>query len=194
MIKRKLVCGVGINDSKYVTYRKVGDIAYKCPFYSKWSAMIERCYSPASRIARPAYNDCTVCDEWLLFSNFKEWMIEQDWKDKELDKDIISQGNKIYSPENCLFVTARVNKLLNKCAAARGKYKLGVSYCKREGKFISRCSDGGENTTHIGYFDNEDDAHEAYKTFKYKVIAKVAEDQDEPLRTALLNYKIKEVK
>lgn len=38
-------------------------------------------------------------EEWLLFSNFKSWMEQQE--EKVLDKDLLHTHNKIYT--NCLF-------------------------------------------------------------------------------------------
>ena len=58
---------------------------------------------------RPAYKDVVVRQEWLTFSNFKRWMEKQDWEGKQLDKDIIVLGNKVYSPETCAFVLGVTN-------------------------------------------------------------------------------------
>lgn len=187
----RLVFGVGINDSDYVTSYVVNGKRGSCPFYIKWTSMIERCYSSKWHEAHPTYKGCTVCDDWLSFSWFKCWMENQDWQGKQLDKDILIQGNKIYSPGTCLFVESNINSLFIDCKANRGKYKIGVSFHKHHKKFVSKCRDGNGVSVHIGYFSNEEDAHEAYKVFKYKLIAEIAEKQTEPLRTALLNYKIR---
>lgn len=97
---KKLVCGVGINDSEYPTSlfgveegsRK---LLWRCPYYTTWHNMISRVYSGHKNCS--AYHDVVVCEEWLLFSNFKSWMETQDWEGKELDKDIFGDG-KLYSP------------------------------------------------------------------------------------------------
>ena len=47
-----------------------------------------------------------------------------------LDKDILIKGNKIYSPNTCIFVPKRINTLFIKCDKARGNLPIGVS--KRE--------------------------------------------------------------
>lgn len=186
--KERLVCGIGINDADYFTQTRIEGKQTKCPFYETWSSMLKRCYSKKSLVYKPTYKDCTVCEEWLIFSAFKAWMEKQDWKGKSLDKDIMVQGNKIYSPENCIFVTADINKLFVKNDARRGLYKLGVSFHKRDKVFSANCSVNSKST-HIGYYSTEDEAYEAYKLFKTNLIREIANEQtDERLKNAMLNY------
>ena len=119
---KKLVYGVGINDADYATQIKktIGyengkqkqKLIWSCHFYEKWKSMLERCYSERFKIKFPTYKDCTVCEEWLTFSNFKSWMEEQDWQGKELDKDLLVVGNKIYSPQTCCFLTKMINTFI----------------------------------------------------------------------------------
>ena len=182
-VKNKLVLGVGVNDADYLTSSKIKGKVYECPFYRRWSAMLGRCYSKSYQKNQMSYVGCTVCNEWLTFSSFKSWMIKQDWKGRHLDKDILTQGNKIYSPEFCLFVSSKVNTIFSNRAASRGDYPLGVSMHHGTGKYHAKCS-----TTHLGLFDNALLAHKAYKVAKYKMIADLANRQPEPLKTAMLNY------
>jgi len=186
---RKPLHGVGINDADYLTQPIINGKRIRCLFYRAWHNMLNRCYNAKYKIKRPTYNGCTVCDEWLLFSSFKAWMIKQDWKGKALDKDILIQGNKIYSPETCVFVTQEINALLTNSKASRGNYPQGVSFDKKTGKYKANCYVNGKSN-HIVYSDTPEAASEAYKAFKYKVIAKIANEQSEPLKSALLNYKI----
>ncbi len=185
---RSLVHGVGINDVDYITNPEAGNAKATCPFYRVWSVMINRCYSKKFHERHPTYKDCTVCDEWLFLSKFKVWMEKQDWQGNDLDKDILSQGNKIYSPKNCIFVAHRVNTLFNSCGRSRGKLPQGV-HLRRSGKYEVRCHKEGKRV-YLGTYDTPELAFAVYKDFKYKVIAEIAEDQIEPLRSALLNYKI----
>jgi len=41
-------------------------------------------------------------------------MERQDWEGKHLDKDILIPGNKIYSPDRCIFVSSLINLLIDK--------------------------------------------------------------------------------
>lgn len=186
---KKLVFGVGVNDADYNISAIVNGKKQDCPFYRKWTGMMERCYSSKWHEKHPTYKDCTVCDDWISFSWFKCWMENQDWQGKQLDKDILIQGNKIYSPGTCLFVESNINSLFINCKESSGLYPLGVSLCKRSNKFIANITRFGKKH-YIGLFDTADEASYEYLKEKRKHINKIAEQQIEPLRTALLNYKI----
>ena len=186
---KKLVGGIGVNDADYVVSHTTNGERVVCPFYRVWSNMLIRCNKKKFQQLHPTYIDCTVADEWLIFSVFRSWLITKDWEGKSLDKDILIQGNKFYSPLTCIFVSDSINKLLLIKGAKRGEQPLGVTYYKPYGKYLSRCSVYGK-IKHIGYYDLQSQASEAYKEVKYKHIAEIANQQSEPLRTALLNYVI----
>lgn len=188
-MRTKLIHGVGINDADYSVNKIVNGKAVICPYYQRWCSALTRCYSEKYHKQQPTYIDCTMCDEWLLFSNFKSWMEKQDWQGKELDKDILIQGNKIYKPEACIFVDKYINTLLSVKKSNSGDLPLGVGIHKGTSKFKSEYSIKGKSKK-LGVFDTQDEAHDAYKEAKYKLIAEAASNQVEPLRSALLNYKI----
>jgi len=80
--------------------------------YNIWTGILERVYCPLFDIKRPTYRGCTVCEEWHNFQNFAKWYEDnypKDGLDYHLDKDIKIDGNKLYSPETCLFVSQRDN-------------------------------------------------------------------------------------
>ena len=87
--------------------------SYKC-----WNSMLKRCYSAKYQEKYPTYKDCRVCDKWLYYSNFKKWYdtnyYEINNKTSQLDKDILIKGNKMYSPDTCVFVPQFINKLFIK--------------------------------------------------------------------------------
>lgn len=141
---KKLICGVGINDADYVIHiekvytengKNVRKVLWSCLFYRTWFRMIERGYSQNKKANYPTYKDVTVCEEWLRFSIFKDWMEKQDFKGKQLDKDLLILGNKGYRPEACIFVSRQVNLFLTESGAIRGKYKIGVTRSRDIGKF-----------------------------------------------------------
>ena len=195
----RLVCGVGINDAGYVTQVKEtvsyldGKLKQKlvwiCPFYQTWKSMIERGYSEKIKLERPTYKDVTVCEEWHLFSVFKSWMESQNWEGNQLDKDLLIPGNKVYNQETCVFVSRQVNLFLTDSTAARGEYKIGVSWNKKNSKFVVRCNNPftceGE---YLGYFLQEDEAHQAWLTRKLEYAHALATLQtDERVAKALIN-------
>jgi len=187
---RKSVFGVGINDAPYLShYTDENGKRFRCPYYVAWSSMIRRCYSKKSYIKNPTYINCSVSKAWLLFSNFREWMITQNWKGRALDKDILKQGNKIYSPDYCLFVPQSLNNLLLDRGSLRGDYPIGVRFCKRDKLIYAYCGVYGK-PTHLGCFKTPEEASTAYKQFKSKHILEVAEEyKNEPrLYEALKNH------
>src|SRR3989304_2975681 len=146
--KKGLVYGVGINDADYPVHeheplidadgKKKWTVTWRCPFYRVWTGMLERGYSGKYKLKNPTYKDVIVCKEWHLFSTFRAWMVEQPWEEMELDKDVLLHGNKVYCPEACVFVCHRVNTFLIGCGAARGEFKVGVNWHKRDCKFQAR--------------------------------------------------------
>tara|TARA_R110000822_G_scaffold224222_1_gene357291 strand:- start:154 stop:738 length:585 start_codon:yes stop_codon:yes gene_type:complete len=185
--KQKLIYGIGINDANYNVFPKINGVRVMCPFYLAWVNMLKRCYSAPFHKTRPTYIGCTVAKEWTIFSKFRLWMDGQKWQGKHLDKDILFKNNKVYSWLTCIFVTSQINNLLHDNFNLRGAHPRGVSI--RSNKYQSQCKIYGK-VTHLGYYDTPQEAHEAYKSFKYKHIAEIANQQSEPLRTALLNYVI----
>ena len=79
--------------------------------YNAWKAMLMRCYCPAYQEWKPTYKGCSVCDEWFNFQNFAKWFDDNYSEGLQVDKDIKINGNKIYSPETCIFVSASDNSL-----------------------------------------------------------------------------------
>jgi len=165
--KPKLVYGVGTNDADYYVQSIVNGICIRCPFYRKWSSMLKRCYSSKYHLEHPSYIDCTVCDKWLTFSNFKKWMETQGWEGKELDKDILIEGNKLYSHETCLFVTQATNNLLTDSRRSRGAFPIGVS---RGYKGYQTGCRSGSNNKYLGEYSTPEEAHAVYVGYKAMVI------------------------
>lgn len=74
--------------------------------------MMNRCYGDKHKYSQYSYKGCTVCEEWHNYQNFAKWYEDNYYnceEELELDKDIIIYGNKLYSPETCLFVPKLVN-------------------------------------------------------------------------------------
>lgn len=148
--------------------------------YQSWQFMLERCYDKKWQIKNPTYKGCTVCEEWHCFQNFAEWYNDNYYEIKgeimSLDKDIIVKGNKIYSPETCMFVPQRINSLFVKNDKNRGKYPIGVSWHKYNKKYRSTLHKIDKKYNHLGYFDNIEDAFLCYKYYKEKYIKEVANE------------------
>ena len=181
----KLVFGIGVNDLPYRTEvreelpkngcKRVQKSVFKCPYYTVWKSMLQRCYSKKYLESKPSYVGTSVCGEWLSASAFKKWMELQDWQGKSLDKDIIVRGNKLYSPETCAFVAASTNLFVTACNASRGAYPIGVDLFRRTGEYRAQCGNpfSGERG-HLGLFSAPKEAHEAWRKRKHELAQLVA--------------------
>lgn len=198
-MKTKLVFGVGINDADYVVKKwetvwcvngvRKRRLVWECPYYRTWKEMLRRCYSAEYQDKYPTYKGCSVSEEWLLFSRFRAWMVTQDWEGMQLDKDILFEGNKVYSEEKCVFVTHAVNSFTTDRAAARGEWLIGVSWHKGGGKFMSQCRNTLTNKQeYLGLFVCEQEAHNAWLKRKLELAKELAEIQTDPrVAEALVN-------
>jgi len=159
--------------------------------YMTWSHMLQRCYSKKYQEKQPTYKGCTVDKRWYNFQVFAEWYENNYIEDFHLDKDILFKENKIYSPENCCFVSQEVNNLFTKRKVYRGEYLIGVYFDKRINKFKAVCNVNGESN-YIGVFCSEIEAFKAYKTVKEQTAKKLALDyKDMPhIYQALINYQV----
>ncbi|HDZ3730335.1 TPA: hypothetical protein RSW61_001933 [Vibrio harveyi] len=118
------VYGIGYLGEGDYTTRELGA---QCPIHKRWMNIMGRCYGGYKK----AYIGCTVAKEWHNFQNFAQWMDETYPIDGEarggdisyqLDKDIKYKGNRIYSPETCMWVTQQENlKAIN-------EYPIGGEY------------------------------------------------------------------
>ena len=141
--------------------------------------MLRRCYDKKLHLKEPTYKDATCCEEWLNYENYYE--IDND--NMQLDKDILYKDNKIYSPETCIFVNQRINKLFIKRKAKRGSLPIGVTYNKRDNKIQARCdiTKGNGGKKYLGSLKTPEEAFKAYKTFKEKYIKQVADESKDKI-------------
>lgn len=167
--------------------------------YGYWSAFMTRCYDKRFEQNNKTYKNCSVCEEWHNFQNFAKWFDENYYEcnneKMQLDKDILIKGNKVYSPETCVFVPQRINLLFTKSDCVRGKYPIGVN--KNKSKFQANCSIFNEETNSkkrifLGTYDTPEEAFYKYKEFKENYIKEVAEEYKElipiNLYEAMNNY------
>lgn len=113
----RVVCQIGIND--YNGNVRLPD-GKKITAYVTWFNMLQRCYKNGEK--NQTYKDCIVCNEWLRFSNFKQWFEENNVEGYAIDKDILFRDNKVYSPQTCCFVPQEINSLLTRRQNYRGRY------------------------------------------------------------------------
>ena len=83
----------------------------KTRIYSVWESMLQRAgvRKGASEMDKHNYQDrgITVCDEWLVLENFKDWALSHGYKEGlQIDRVNNDAG---YCPENCRWVTPKEN-------------------------------------------------------------------------------------
>lgn len=198
----KLVAGVGLNDSKEpVTKNQLingkSRQVWRCPIYFKWKDLLRRCYSlKQGHPHYESYKHCSVCDEWLTFSNFKSWVGKRCFEGLYLDKDLLFKGNKVYSPETCVLVPNFINCLFTDTLKNRGDYPIGVSLKVKKKqhhreRFQSYCHEL-DSIIYLGYHDTPELAHKAWQKQKIKSIFKSLavyqghKDYDKRVEEALL--------
>lgn len=169
--------------------------------YALWHNVLLRCYDENFHHKTPSYLGCSVSNNFRYFPYFKEWCHQQigfglkddNGKLFQLDKDILIQGNKIYSEDTCVFVPHEINTLFTSRKAKRGLYPIGVSYEKRVKKFQAISVFEGKSKK-LGYFDCAEDAFLAYKEAKELHIKQFAnkwkEQIDPRVYEALVNYQV----
>lgn len=175
MIAGKFINDAAYNVSKY-TPRQPGvkqKQLWKCPIYAKWEKMILRVSTISGLEKNPSYKNVSICDEWIYFSNFRNWVLSQnihpdDYSQLDLDKDLKNKNSFVYSPDTCLFIPRYINCALslngdkNKNGISVGVqqriHKTKISYRAYINKFRKRMI--------IGTYDNEADAHLAWQNEK----------------------------
>lgn len=171
MVTSKLVYGVGINDADYAVQPTINGKRIACPFYKTWMSVLARVYSDKLKLGRPTYYEATCSVEWHRFSVFKSWMEKHPWENCQLDKDILVKGNKLYSPETCVFVPSYINNLLLDSKRIRGDYPLGVGWHKGMGCLSSQIRVDGVKK-HLGYFSTATEAHQKWQIAKGEALTK----------------------
>lgn len=200
------VAGIGfVGEGKYVpsSYKLCeGKEHADERIYAYWRRMLTRCYNELEQ-QKPscrAYIGCTVRDDWHNFQNFAEWAYAKDqaWfcegnKIWELDKDLLVDGNRVYSADTCTFLPPDINIFLSDRDWSE-KCPRGVNYIKpatsgaKEG-WIARCHVDGKRL-YLGYYDDPMIAFYKYKEVKEQYAKTLAERYKDSLeRDAYLKLK-----
>jgi len=183
---RKGVFGVG-----YLGVGRYSASRNNIKIYNCWMHMLERCYTRQYHELCPTYKECVVCDEWHNFQNFAKWYEENYYKidgyESHLDKDILVKGNKIYSPETCIFVPENINSVFS-------------SHCNNTGNLLGiKRTEANTYQTRVDKqrlktYKTLDEAFENYKNYKEKSIKELADKYkaEIPIKLydAMQNWKI----
>jgi len=192
---RSLVYGVGINDVMipYFTSTRT---------WKTWSGIIRRTDNRDPKWIneqnKTSYLGCTLDSRWYKLSVFKEWIEKwDDFENKEIDKDILIPGNKIYGPDTCLMVRPIVNSWF-KPNAAKGDLPRGVCWNStwKRGKspnpYRAQITPIGGKRTGLGYYATIEEASAAFeKARKEQIQILIETETDSRVKNAMMEYNFK---
>lgn len=204
-IEYKVVASRGNIDKGTVHYPHIPTLAgvgiigefsvdIKSKDYKAWAGMLKRCYNPGRVETEITYQGVTVCEEWKVYENFHRWsstaIHEKGW---HLDKDLLEKGNKIYTPDKCVFLPPELNWFLTDRRNHRGDYPKGVTYRPSVGNFQASCNYKG-SPEYLGVYDTPELAFIAYKQRKETIAKELADEYrgviDSRAVDALLSYTV----
>lgn len=185
----KNICGVGcMGVGKYYSKNPNGTHTYE---YQNWIAMIRRCYDKVIQTTYPSYYGiCTVCNDWHNFQTFGKWYEENFYQvgteRMHLDKDILFENNREYSPDKCLIVPQRINMLFKE-KRSTSLLPTGVQSLS-SGKYSATY-----NGKHLGTFETIELTARAHDIEKKNAIIRVANEYKDKIPdkvyNALINWK-----
>ena len=154
--------------------------------------MIRRCYNEGTKDKFPAYYGiCKVCNQWLNMQIFSEWFEENKYECGErlhIDKDILYPGNKIYSPDTCIFVPQSINCFFTEHNISISR---GVSFRKDTKKYTARISI--YNTQRVlGCYNTKEEAELHYIKARKEYIEEVLKKYENKIPLEIYN-KLKKV-
>ena len=141
--------------------------------YTKWSSMLRRCYSEwfnTNGKNSQVYSNTIVCKEWHNYSNFEKWYLEN-YPNKiegvvfNLDKDLLQDGvkNKVYSPDTCVFLPAKVNTFLCNNQNTNKTGRVGVNKVNNCNRYRAQIKDFEYNKKiHLGLYKTIEEASNSY--------------------------------
>lgn len=161
--------------------------------YKAWMGMLQRVYGDVL----VCYLGCTVHQHWHNFQNFAKWYTSQRFYGRgyHMDKDLLSRGVKIYSPETCCLLPVEINSLIVQLNEKINGLPVGVHH-HRNGRFKSTIRMNRKHTF-LSVYETIEDAKKAFYSAKVcytKVLIKDWEDFiDEGLGNLILRKVIENI-
>ena len=143
-------------------YIGIGKYKKGSPQYIRWKSMLCRVYYDKFNDIHTSYKNVLICDEWHNLQNYGKWDDENYIEGWQLDKDLLSKEQKIYSPETCCFIPQELNKFMTNIQQSNANGYIGARWHKRDKIWESSISINGKKT-YLGRFNTEKEAHKAYQ-------------------------------
>lgn len=199
-LRHRLKFGVGFNPGGEFKVKVNGKNTRE---YRLWDNMMSRCYSEKYHLKYHTYIGVSVAEEWLDFQVFAKDVnemigfssIDEFGKVFNLDKDILTKGNKVYSRETCVFVPQTLNKFFvnnrNNNNKKEKELPIGVSLYKETGKYRSDMAYNGKQK-YLGIFTTPELARKVYVDARNQYARELGERYknkvDPRVIDVLLNY------
>ncbi|MCO5781791.1 hypothetical protein [Citrobacter meridianamericanus] len=181
--------GVGINDSTFCVSAKIEGACVNHRAYAAWTGMLKRCYYETYKKEMKTYEGCSVDQRWHKFSNFFRWWKNNYVEGWHIDKDIISPGNKVYSPDFCAYIPPSLNSFISLAINRDDDWPVGAYRCSSGGKYFTNIRGGNGKKHHLGTFETPMEAHYAWKAAKLdkaKEFQKICDEIHHGLYSGLL--------
>ena len=108
--QKGLIFGVGHFDVSFPRSIRINGRQHNHSAYSVWNSMLRRCYAQHKVKMARNYAGCSVCDEWLYFSNFLTFYKAWHRENYALDKDLLMLGTlfRDVTKQNLSFMSTRI--------------------------------------------------------------------------------------
>lgn len=161
-----------------------------------WSSIVRRTNKEGSyQKKNTSYN--YSANNFESYQSFASWcQTKEDYWNRDdngrwwqLDKDLLIRGNKLYSPNTCIFVPQLVNVCYSNVKAGNCGF-VGVRFDSKTQKYVSRCCTHNSKKRHIGYYASAYEAHKAWQLAKvYETEQLIKKNYSTDVNNLLLNIK-----
>jgi hypothetical protein len=165
-----------------IGYLGIGKHKPKTPAHKVWCNMIKKSLKHGD----------DIIDAWHNFQLFADWYDSNVYACAEslaVNKDILQQDSKIYSPDTAVLIPDTINDLVSYARKRTNDLLTGVS--EHTKGFKARIMVNGKHH-HLGAFDTPEQAHEVYVAAKTKRIRDIIDNYKGIIKPDKLYERIKE--
>jgi hypothetical protein len=161
---------------------KIGQSKYLSKAARRFSYIVQRVKNPKTESEKFWYAGCSIDPHFEDFQFFAEWCwgqigynsVDELGNSFHIDKDILVPDNKVYGPETCAFIPAKLNSLFKFRRRDINGLPTGVSFYKRSSKFLAQGFGLNGENVYLGYYDDIESAAHAYADHKVLIVRKSA--------------------
>ena len=124
----------------------------------------------------PTYSGCSCSELFSKFEPFVGWFSCQKGYDKafHIDKDLLFEGNKVYSEDTCILLPRELNVLFKVKYSTNNTGFVGVTKVRNKYRAVIANPEKSVGI-HLGYFLTPEEADLAYRIEKANIIIRLTE-------------------